>query len=1554
MFTTVAVDASNPPLYYSTTHTVQLAFNLEQRHKYIEVCAGAGVCLSSFKMSCVITNVGCFYDITSVQRYLFPNWKKDEERDGWEDADWSWSGEESNSVSLNVKTSLNAVAFQKEGSEAEPGPPEQDAWMQECCISLSPTSELMVIAYEQKAVFLQQKWDPEEKDGVDSKYHLIFKGSLHQEEGECITCVMCVPLASQKRSSHGAPDWTCVVVGYTSGYVRMYTETGSLLLSQLLHEDPVLRLKGRTYEMPRHAGVAEQQEELTILYPTALVTVDGFSLFQSLRACRNQLAKAAASGSDNIQPPPLAYKKWGLQQQDAIVDHVSTGVVSSCSFDQLHAASTLGGYNSSIKTSPPVCHKYVTAGAGPFLGFFYALEGSAQPMFSDVALAVASKLKSAIFSAASGWFGFGGNKQTAAPQAQGKTKPRVEPAISLPIRFGLPDVRRHGDSIVLAPGLRLAASTDSFGRVTLIDISRGVAVRMWKGYRDAQCGWIQVTEDMHRERSSDHGGKRARQSIASKHGPRVALFLVIYAPRRGIIEVWNTQQGPRVAAFNVPKSCRLLYPGYGVMGLNSLSVQDSRTKPHMLQCCLLEPSGLVRTFNVPFHLALSDKNSKRAHDLHLIKKLSSLLHHRRSLKEPIVEPISKILQDLKLTAYKQQGLDKALSAKGMSSEELLHIIRVLIVQLSGQDPSCMDYESRRLLQYCGCQVTLVETYTKIQALLRQVEAARSEGGDEDDCTKTPAKPTPEELAVKLKQDPVSVEAFLDDITSYLTSSGQTRVHFAADYSMEPATFLSCFKTVVRREKYEGREDGKRKAGEEKQEATEEEETVAPTEALKMKVTFKENLADEKRLALGMYMFRPCLIDSCPPQELCRVFRDAEMGTHDLIMLLLQVWLHNEADFLKDALITTSNLHQLMSEIACPAPLVSSLPRSGGISPEDMESIHTVLYETQHVCGAQVAGMVVRSLVGEAAGQVNDMAPGSEACESMDVDESHSPLATPSSELSPDWVDVSMWYVLIEQLRDLMVLQKLIQTKLNKTTVGRMVSDYSRGWAVDASLPPIDVSVPDISVKHVMEGGRGIFAELVARWVAHYHIPASFLSKCSASSHALPLSRDSSRVEEPLEAEQSQADAEDAAVDKLQETLHTMCSRFPHSLDHDVMQAHCTWEYVVQWNKNPEVTGFLACGLHHLRCIRNPVLQHGVASMMWHTFMVKKVSAAAFLMDKVGKAPKDRLCRRDVGLSETALGKFLGLAAELLDCIYQVEPESSLTPIFDIEDLWQRIQGPAPLVELAVNQTLPSHSLVDVHKQLCTIMHAVMTFTMKSVKVLQMFDYKTKNAFFKALGTSFTSSTNEIDYGLVKLRQQFLSRLVTSATITLPPNHQSDTDDTSSSTTTSERRGSTISSDEGGSVLPLDNPKKLPKTHPAHVWPGIAHQLALALMVDSDYVKRHHVCELFYSGYDAIAQELVVTVAEQTEMAVQLIHIVGQRLAQELIIGADSVTVERQSRLPPSLVTWLKSLSGENLRCPHPPISDTAHLAGQAVGLLPDSHNQYALALQLIEAVGSLT
>lgn len=104
------------------------------------------------------------------------------------------------------------------------------------------------------------------------------------------------------------------------------------------------------------------------------------------------------------------------------------GVMALSPFDQMKTASVLGGFNAAIKSSPPTMSQYITVGSNPFTGFFFALEvsivmvqlsilwptldrylyhftllslqGSTQPLLSHVALAVASKLTSALFSAA--------------------------------------------------------------------------------------------------------------------------------------------------------------------------------------------------------------------------------------------------------------------------------------------------------------------------------------------------------------------------------------------------------------------------------------------------------------------------------------------------------------------------------------------------------------------------------------------------------------------------------------------------------------------------------------------------------------------------------------------------------------------------------------------------------------------------------------------------------------------------------------------------------------------------------------------------------------------------------------------------------------------------------------------------------------------------------------------------------------------------------------------------------------------------------------------------
>ena len=53
--------------------------------------------------------------------------------------------------------------------------------------------------------------------------------------------------------------------------------------------------------------------------------------------------------------------------------------------------------------------------------------------------------------------------------------------MALVCRFGLPDTRRRGTSITLAPNGRLAVTTDDFGRVMLLDVKKTIVVRIWKG-----------------------------------------------------------------------------------------------------------------------------------------------------------------------------------------------------------------------------------------------------------------------------------------------------------------------------------------------------------------------------------------------------------------------------------------------------------------------------------------------------------------------------------------------------------------------------------------------------------------------------------------------------------------------------------------------------------------------------------------------------------------------------------------------------------------------------------------------------------------------------------------------------------------------------------------------------------------------------------------------------------------------------------------------------------------------------------------------------------------
>ncbi|GBN74944.1 Rab3 GTPase-activating protein non-catalytic subunit [Araneus ventricosus] len=294
--------------------------------------------------------------------------------------------------------------FEGKGTEAIKLKGGEQSWMQECLASLSPMVDVLALGHLQQAVFFTSKWNAAEESEVKLKFVPSFEGKLSVEKDENITSILCLPLASQKRSLQGGPDWTCIIVGFSSGYIRIYTENAEQLLSQKFHEEPVEHLKCKTHVPNHFSNYSDQPDELVIVFSTVVVTVDGFGLFQTLRACRNQLARATAGRQEVVQPPPLTYKKWGFHEHDKLID-----------------------------------------------------------------------CEAAVF------------------------------------------------------------------------------------------------------------------------------FLVIYAPRRGILEVWCSQQGPRVAAFNVGKSGRLFCPGYTIVGGN---FSTALMKDRLCSCYFLDVDGVLKKIIVPFHLIL--------------------------------------------------------------------------------------------------------------------------------------------------------------------------------------------------------------------------------------------------------------------------------------------------------------------------------------------------------------------------------------------------------------------------------------------------------------------------------------------------------------------------------------------------------------------------------------------------------------------------------------------------------------------------------------------------------------------------------------------------------------------------------------------------------------------------------------------------------------------------------------------------------------------------------------------------------------------------------------
>ncbi|GAB6026106.1 Rab3 GTPase-activating protein non-catalytic subunit [Chamberlinius hualienensis] len=1389
-------------------------------------------------MSCQIIPISSINNIRQIRKLLFPDWNdKEDTTTDWQHFEWSW----------------------KSVDESEDGNSD-DTWLQNCLITISPVGDVMAIANEDTIVFLNLKWDGNAEQGTSEKFIVVGTEALPaSEDFDGITCLFCLPIASQKRSCFGRPDWTAVVVGTRLGHVKFFTETGILLISQKFHDEPVTIIKCRTYDPFLGAALAEQNEEMSILYKKTIVTIDGFGLYQTLRACRNQVARATAHGGEAVSLPPILHKKLVFQDHELIHDCENIGSTYTNMFDSMVLESVAHGighpsFSSSVATA------FVTTGQLPYSSFCYAVEGSGPTLdMKDVALAAASKVKSVITN-------FFVSSKPPAPDSNNR---KIEPPISLTSRSELRDASRIGEKIFTSPNRRLSAITDEFGRVVLIDNVERTAVRVWKGYRDAQCGWIEVCE----ENLEATEGK-----IHLPGPPRIANFLVIYGPRRGILEVWAMQQGPRITAFNVPKNSRLIYCNHGILGSKCVK-SAAEAKSQTRRCYFLDSDGFIKAINIPFHYALSAKYSKRARDLHLINKIRTSLKSAVEYSSEFISEVTTAVLDIKTTSIISQAIDVLVNDKHVTQGLLKHVITNLKDQLFAQDPDSLDLESKLLYVNCLQKLQLLDLYKNILELNDSIGSCSEEESE--------LKPL-RLLAGIFQMTEREVDDKLGRIGKFFSVCPRKSVKFESDKHLAAGPFLSCFQTnSTHLPKFE---------------------TFSDIE-LPVPITLEKSVEDDKLNILS------CTIFGCMKQgasdivDVQAALLKSGIEMKALLNLLFKCWLEKKDNVTDHKCLNL--FYKLIVFICSSDDIRHSVVECEDESPL-WKNVRRIFYLSTNIAAAYLGALTCRGVT------ISFYTPVA-----ADNPESTCSDKTPESP-SLEWetlnLDIENWSLLVKQLEDVIVLGTIMYYKLPPELLAPSLRSSDNGNS-DSAVDNL------LSVSYVLGKGKGAISEIIAKWTCSLQY-ATLLE--------LKLLNPGDRFDEyyffhndHFRAVPTKLDGFKECIDDLKACIEEGKLLFPSSFNSDVWIANCCWEFAALWNKDKECYMYLINSVRCLNQVSSSGYRKGLTMMLWHTFLGRTHLATALLIEKIGKVPKDRLCRKEIGMSDVAIKHFIGCCLCLLDSLLQIFKFrlDTISQLFIYEDPWQseRSKAPSNLIDIIVSQKEPNIDLVLHHYTLAAILHMIWTFEMKSVKPLCFHSTMSHSVLVKELSTAISFSTVPDAHSAISENQtQFLRRVIILmvSAISLPA---FDND-------VASPVSSFVKTEIGRSRLWLDKVMEL-----AEIW-GL----------DRDQYRRLYICEMFSSGFDYVAQELIPAVAERDTLASQLMDIVGQRIYNAIQSSGEKY-VNYLTLFTPSVTNWFKTLNLSSLRNPNTPLSMVIPII-EFILKVKDSRNDYKFALSVFQSV----
>lgn len=808
-------------------------------------------------------------------------------------------------------------------------------------------------------------------------------------------------------------------------------------------------------------------------------------------------------------------------------------------------------------------------------------------------------------------------------------------------RHELIDYQRIGCNIYVAPPhYNLAAITDNLSRITLIDTVRGVMIRMWKGYREAQCGFIEVTEA--RNRKDQSAGTSNRRS---------GLFLIIYAPRKSILEIWCLQKGPKVATFQASSHGLLIY--------NNHSEMPHKSKSSRASCLFFDADDCsLKSFSIPFHCILSEANSRSAEDFHFLKRLKMMLKNV-DLKDPSgVNGIIELCSKFQTPEIKLKCLELLTSYRKSEPDIIQAVIEVFLAAPEAleegtveNDDSIQDGIYRNQLKAsCLNHQSLVNCF-----LMTKEAVEENAEGD--------LKNTSIEL---LDNEYLTVQRIVELMnlsTSKDLNSTAKNVSFK-DSDNTVVSFLTSF--------------------------------IVNNDHIAINTEKHLNAFDH----IGSVLFSPAWKEEIPAEKLRDIFMTSRIASEDTMKCFLYFWLQQEINFSDEdhVLAEMTKFKNILDQVCASAgDKVTYAYNSICLFWQD---VREYLLESNYPINSLLAAIICKNFALKKQDESQDF-----GFEQVTQEE-------------------CQWTLLTEKLNDVAVLSIF---------VSQFGSDRQ-------SSSKVKYEVPSISLKKILNDGRGVISELVASWLIGVHLPIDLIFKSS--------------TDETLDDEER----------NFTKKLEILRQHFPYSLNAAVILCYVIWDLLCRWSKDLSELQYLKNGIQNLNLFseKDYHLKHGLCVLLWNANFKIPLKATQRLVNKTGRLPKEKLCLQNTMIPDFLIPQFLEQTLLFLDHFRNSMKYNELE--FKCEEiLTQGSSAPSQsLCELLLQQKRANLPLLNLHYEMIMALELIAFLNIKYTKPMNsLFDDVANEAFFSDINKPLAYTLQKPDEIRVNTRVYFLKKAIST-------------------------------------------------------------------------------------------------------------------------------------------------------------------------------------------------